>query len=167
MRKPVQFAGLVALALALTMPLLAKGEGPVVWRKVPMALLRVDDEAPKTWQVYRAEKRKQSLLVQIGARFLVLDIEARRVYELAERTMTRKDDSSVEWNDAPEPAPNAAADPAGPAKKKGEPARLELPSEDWTMRDVGPMMRIRLRLSTEGREFDIQIPIQPDLRQFY
>jgi hypothetical protein len=35
------------------------------------------------------------------------------------------------------------------------------------MRDVGPMLRITFTLTAEGREFNLQLPIQPDLRKFY
>lgn len=150
-------------------------------------MLRVDDAPPKNWQVYRSEKRKQLLLVQIGARFLLADLESRRVYELAAHTFTRSKDA-LEWADpgdppATSPAAGVAATSAAPTSSAtsaakasvqrasgddaAKPAKLLLPSSDWSMRDVGPAMRIRFRLTDEGREFDIQFPIQPDLRQFY
>lgn len=149
-------------------------------------MLRVDDAPPKNWQVYRSEKRKQFLLVQIGARFLLADLESRRVYELAAHTFTRTKDA-LEWADPGDPpavptaagvaATSAAPTSAAPAVKAGvqrgsgdnspKPAKLLLPSSDWSMRDVGPAMRIRFRLTDEGRDFDVQFPIQPDLRQFY
>jgi len=152
----------------------------VPWKPVAFALLRVDDAAPKNWQVYRSDKRKQFLLVQLGARFLLADLQSRRVYELAADTLTRVKDT-LEWTEPGDPpAPSSAADatvaaasakPAaaqrGSADEAAKPAKQLLPSSDWSMRDVGPAMRIRFRLTDEGREFDIQFPIQPDLRQFY
>jgi hypothetical protein len=149
----------------------------VVWKPVAMALLRVDDAPPKNWQVYRSDKRKQLILVQIGARFLLADLQARRVYELSADTLTRVKDT-LAWadpGDAPAPpaasvAPSSESQPDGsarPAAGSAKPAKQLLPSADWSMRDVGPAMRIRFRLIDEGREFDVQFPIQPDLRKFY
>ncbi|MGH9817745.1 MAG: hypothetical protein ACRD6I_16850, partial [Candidatus Acidiferrales bacterium] len=131
-----------------------------------------------------------SLLVQLGGRFLLLDVQAKRVYEIAPRTLARKGDT-LEWNDtgaadssgatrpsasagsgAPSRQASATSSTAGTERARSSAARdvpdkALLPSSGWSMRDVGPMLRIRIRLTDEGRNFDIQIPIQPDLRQFY
>ena len=40
-------------------------------------------------------------------------------------------------------------------------------TEDWLVRDVGPLKRIRVKLAAEGRFLEVQIPTQPDLRPFY
>jgi hypothetical protein len=170
----------LAVLAALATPVSAAQQQParVPWKPVAFAMLRVDDAPPKHWQVYRSEKRKQFLLVQIGARFLLADLESRRVYELAAHTFTRSKDA-LEWADPGDPPATSAAPTSSAAsvtKASGQrasgddspkPAKLLLPSSDWSMRDVGPAMRIRFRLTDEGREFDIQFPIQPDLRQFY
>jgi len=161
-------AGCGLLLAAVTVP--AQEASHVVWKRVEMALLRVDDSPPKNWQVFLAGKRKQLLLVQIGARFVMLDVGAKRVTELAPRTLRRMEDGTLQWDEAaadkaePQPAKSGASSEPQPGRL---PARQVLPSADWVMRDVGPMLRIRLRLTEEGRDFDIQIPIQPDLRQFY
>lgn len=179
---------LAACGAATGGPLNAQPESEprVLWMPIPMALLRIDDRPPKNWQVYGAEKRKHALLVQIGGRFLLLDVQAKRVYEIAPRTLTRTGET-LQWRDSTESARPAAKQPAlatprQPAESRGAtetsdvarrgaerelPDKALLPSSGWTMRDVGPMLRIRLRLTSEGRDFDIQIPIQPDLRQFY
>jgi hypothetical protein len=155
----------------------------VPWKPVAMALLRVDDAPPKNWQVYRSEKRKQFILVQMGARFLLADLESRRVFELAAHTLTRTKEA-LEWADPGDPPASPSANSAAPAAStasaakpasvqrasqpdSAKPAKLLLASSDWSMRDVGPAMRIRFRLTDEGRDFDVQFPIQPDLRQFY
>ncbi len=191
-----RFQSLALLAACCAAPTSAQpqDDARVLWKPVPMALLRVDDRAPKNWHIYGAEKRKHALLVQIGGRFLLLDAQAKRVYEIAPRTLTRKDDT-LEWNDAGAAISAAARHPpvaadssgSGATSRQAAPAKAStgapepalsgaapelpdkalLPSSGWSMRDVGPMLRIRLRLTDEGRDFDIQIPIQPDLRQFY
>lgn len=189
-----RFPSLALLAVCCSAPTSAQpqDDARVLWKPVPMALLRVDDRAPKNWHIYGAEKRKHWLLVQLGGRFLLLDVQAKRVYEIAPRTLTRKGDT-LEWNDAGDsagatrPAADAGSDGSGAGPRQAAdaksataatapalsgrgrdlPDRTLLPSSGWSMRDVGPMLRIRLRLTAEGRDFDIQIPIQPDLRQFY
>ncbi|MGH9861024.1 MAG: hypothetical protein ACRD5F_13470 [Candidatus Acidiferrales bacterium] len=174
-----RFPSLALLAVCCAAPTSAQpqDDARVIWKPVPMALLRVDDRAPKNWHIYGAEKRKHSLLVQLGGRFLLLDVQAKRVYEIASRNLTRKNDT-LEWNDAdgsgaasPQAADTksstAATGPALPGAARELPDKALLPSSGWSMRDVGPMLRIRLRVTDEGRNFDIQIPIQPDLRQFY
>jgi hypothetical protein len=176
----LRYLASLALLAGAAIPVAAAPQQParVPWKPVAFAMLRVDDAPPKNWQVYRSEKRKQFLLVQIGARFLLADLGSRRVYELAAHTFTRSKDA-LEWADPGDPPATSAApaSPATPAAKasvqrasgadSAKPAKLLLPSSDWSMRDVGPAMRIRFRLTDEGRDFDIQFPIQPDLRQFY
>lgn len=168
MRKNRHSRWIIALALfggSLVGTLAAHQDAPVRWKPVAMALLRVDDAPPKNWQVYRSEKRKQLILVRIGARFLLLDLQSRRAYELAARTLVRKQEA-LEWNDPGEPAQSASSAQAA-RDESAKPDKLLVPSSDWSMRDVGPAMRIRFRLTDEGRDFDVQFPIQPDLRQFY
>lgn len=145
---------------------LAAQEAAVAWKPVAMAMLRVDDHPAKTWRVYRAEKRKNSLLVQLGARFLMLDVEARTVHELDPTTLARKDDL-LEWHDRAKPAQSNESAKRGDSSPAKLPAKKLLPSTGWTMRDVGPMLRITFTLTAEGREFNLQLPIQPDLRKFY
>ena len=164
------FRWLTALALLACLTALgdANPQDPrVLWKPVAMALLRVDDSPPKNWQVFRSDKRKQFILVQMGARFLLLDLQARRIYELSPRTLTRKNDV-LEWTDPGDtPSAQPASNVPATAEEKARPDKALLPSSDWSLRDVGPAMRIRFRLTDEGREFDVQFPIQPDLRQFY
>lgn len=190
----VRVLSLALLAVCGAAPASAQpqDDARVLWKPVQMALLRVDDRAPKNWHIYGAEKRKHSLLVQIGGRFLLLAVQAKRVYEIAPRTLTRKGDT-LEWNDAAHsagtarplaasgsdgseagPRQAASANPSTGATEsalsgaaRDVPDKALLPSSTWSMRDVGPMLRIRFRLTDEGRDFDIQVPIQPDLRQFY
>lgn len=156
----------VALA-ACGSPVAATQEATVTWKPVTLAMLRVDDKPAKTWQVYRAEKRRQFVLVQIGARFLMLDVGARTVHELAPATLTRKD-NLLEWQDVHDSAESSPAETKGTdTATSNDSAKKLLPSAGWTMRDVGPMLRITFRLTAEGREFNVQLPIQPDLRKFY
>ncbi len=170
MRRSAHFRAVLGLALLMELGVPPRAAAPerVAWKPIAMAVLRVDDAPPKIWQIYCSGKRKHLLLVQMGARFLLLDLQARAVYELAARTLARQNDT-LQWTEPAEP-PAAAHPPAGDAREgddSAKPDKLLLPSSGWSMRDVGPAMRIRFRLTDEGREFDVQFPIQPDLRKFY
>ncbi|HEX2712196.1 MAG TPA: hypothetical protein VHM88_08240 [Candidatus Acidoferrales bacterium] len=119
----------------------------IVWKPLERATLRIDDRPVKIWNVYGAEKKEHLILVQLGQRFLLLDTRARQIFELEPASLERKDKDLL-WHEADKPA---------------EP----LPTGDWTVRDVGPARRIRAKLTAEGRALDVQVPIKPDLRQWY
>jgi hypothetical protein len=42
-----------------------------------------------------------------------------------------------------------------------------LPTDGWSVRDVGPAELIRLKLSDYGTMLQIELPHAPDLRAFY
>jgi hypothetical protein len=46
-------------------------------------------------------------------------------------------------------------------------ASHEIPSTDWSERDVGPAEAIKLTLGDYGRVLEVQLPHMPDLRAFY
>jgi len=120
----------------------------IVWKPLENAVLRIDDRPAKTWNVYRAEKKAHLVLVQLGRRFLMLDIRAQEIFELDPAKLERTKNKTLLWREADKPS-------------------KPLPTADWTVRDVGPAKRIRTKLSAEGRVVDLQVPIRPDLRQFY
>ncbi len=119
----------------------------IVWKPVANALLRIDDRPAKLWNVYRAEKKDHLLLVELGRRFLMLDLRDREIYELDPARLERKDKLLL-WNGADKP---------------GKP----LPTADWLVRDAGRARRIRAKLSSEGRVLEVQLPRLPDLRSLY
>ena len=119
----------------------------IAWKPLGNAVLRIDDRPAKTWNVYRAEKKDHLVLVQLGRRFLMFDTRERQIFELDPTKLERKDKDLL-WHEADKPS-------------------KPLPTADWTVRDVGPARRIRAKLSAEGRVLDVQVPIKPDLRQFY
>ncbi len=119
----------------------------IVWKPVERAVLKVDDRPARIWNVYRAEKKDHLVLVQLGRRYLMLDYRAKEIYELDLAKLERKDKELL-WYEADKPA-------------------KPLSTADWSVRDTGPLRRIRATLSDEGRVLEVQVPIQPDLRQFY
>lgn len=82
-------AGLQVLA-AMTVAVRAPAAERIVWKPVEAAVLKVDDRPAKSWEVYRAEKKEHLLLVQLGARFLMLDTKAHEIYELDPQRLQRK-----------------------------------------------------------------------------
>jgi hypothetical protein len=115
----------------------------IVWKPITAVILRIDDRAPKLWNIYKPDK-KDMLLVQLGERFLMLDVKEQRVYELDPKKIGHKGKELI-WNEADKPA---------------EP----LPTEDWLVREVGPARRIRVKLSGEGRVLNIEVGLAPDER---
>ncbi len=130
------------MAAAIPAPV-ARAAEKIVWKPLEAVILRIDDRAPKLWNVYKPDK-KDMLLVQLGSRFLMLDVREKRVYELDPQRLERKGRELV-WNEADKP-------------------ENPMPTEDWLVREVGPARRVRVKLSSEGRVFDLQIALPPDQR---
>ena len=119
----------------------------IVWKPIPQVVLRIDEQAPKIWNVYRTGKKADPLLLQIGARMLVIYIHNQEVYEIKLEQVDHKGVDLL-WREADKP-------------------EKPVPTSDWSTRDVGSAWRIRLKLSAEGRMVDLQIPQLPDLRGLY
>ena len=119
----------------------------IVWKPLDRVLLKVDEKPARIWSVYHVDKKDNLLLVALGRRYLLLDIREHQIYELDPAKLERRDKDLL-WREADRPA-------------------KPLPTDDWTVRDVGPARRIRAKLASEGRVLEVQVPIQPDLRQFY
>lgn len=135
----------------------------VTFKPVEFAVLKIDERPARIWDVYLSEKRKELILVRLGLRFLLLDVQARELFELAPEALQEKDKMLV-WNET-ERAPGGET---GERKTEiAQPAKRLLASEEWTIRNVGPARRIRVRIRDEGRLLEIQLPITPDLRRLY
>ena len=119
----------------------------IVWKPIPQVVLRIDDQAPKIWNVYRTGKKADPLLLQIGARLLVIYVHNQEVYEIQPEHVDHKG-TELLWREADRP-------------------EKPLSTSDWSTRDVGSAWRIRVKLAAEGRMVDLQIPQLPDLRGLY
>jgi hypothetical protein len=117
---------------------------PVAWKPVTEAILRVDDQPVKNWNVYWQSKKGDPLLLQIGDRFLLIRVRERKVFDLGSAKIEHKGKELL-WDPADLPA---------------EP----LASADWLIKDVGFAYRINMRLVAENRVFDLQLPHPMDLR---
>jgi hypothetical protein len=121
--------------------------GKLVWKPEAAAQLKVAGHSQKIWNVYRVDKNKDVVLVQIWKRYLLLDIKQRTVYELL------PSDLQKQGNNFSSGAP-------------GEQGRL-IPSSTWVERDIGPAELVRLKLLDYGQILELQLPHPLDLRAVY
>ncbi len=120
-----------------------------LWKSVGRAQLKLEDKTPLTWNVYQTEKKKQAnlVLVQLGRRYVALDIKGKVAYYVFPSDLQAK----------------------GPDFESGDlfvQSRV-MPTTAWTVRDVGPAEMIKLTLGDYGRALDVELPHMPDLRAFY
>ena len=143
----MQTAIVSALILFSALPQPVPQDKKAVWKPVQFAIVRFNDEAPQTWNIYHSEKR-DALLVKIWKRFLYLDLKGGEVYEVDPQTVKPQGDN-VEWS-----LTDLPSDP------------IEI--SDWKMRDVGLMVRrVRFRFGKTGHYLDINLPLKPDGKPAY
>ena len=135
----------VLLFLQVAGPCRAANKDQVVWKQIPDAILQVDGRAPKIWNLWRAGKRDDPLLLQLGSRSLVIYVRSKEVYEIKPEQLRRKGEDLL-WRETDKP-------------------NKPLATSDWSTKDVGSASRLQLKLADEGRLIDIQIPQMPDLRR--
>jgi hypothetical protein len=109
-----------------------------IWKPVAFAIVKFNDEAPKSWNIYHTEK-KGLLLVHLWKRYLLVDMKEQEVYEIDPQTVKPRGEG-VEWS---------------PADKPEQP--LETP--EWKTRDVGSMQLVKFRLGKDGHILQLQIPL--------
>ena len=117
-----------------------------VWKSVEFAIVKFNDEAPKSWSMYHIEK-KGLLLVRLWKRYLLVNVKDEQTYEIDPQTVKLAGEN-VEWSLADKPS---------------EP--LETP--DWKTRDVGPMEQVSFRLGKGGSILQLQIPLKMNGQPMY
>jgi len=125
------------------------------WKTLDQAQVKLDDKTPLAWNVYQPDKKDKKsakkasnlVLLLLGHRYLLLDLEGRLAYEVPRESLQAR---GTDFESADPPSD----------------ARL-IPSADWTLRDVGPAELIHLTLEDYGRALQVSIPHPPDLRPFY
>ncbi|HEX8872668.1 MAG TPA: hypothetical protein VF758_07885 [Candidatus Acidoferrum sp.] len=118
----------------------------LTWRSLEFAIVKFNDDAPNSWNIYHSEK-KGVLLVRVWKRYLLVKVADEEAYDLDPQKITVKSDS-VEWSlsDVPE---------------------KPIDTPDWKQRNVGPMERVRFRLGKGGHFLELQIPLGPNGRPIY
>jgi len=126
----------------LFLPRLAAGqtEAPkkVTWKSVVFAIVRFNDQAPNSWNIYHSEK-KGILLVRLWKRYMLVKIQDEEVYDIDPQKITVHGDSA-EWSYADIP---------------------EKPIEivEWKERNIGSMQRVTFRFGKNGHVLELQIPL--------
>jgi hypothetical protein len=106
---------------------------------LPFAIVRYNDDAPKSWNVYRGE-RKGIYLVRLWKRYLLIDTNSQSVFEIDPCAV------NVEGENAELAAANIPAEP------------IEV--SEWKSKDAGPVLRHRFRFGPTGNYLELQIPLQ-------
>ena len=127
---------------ALAERLSAKSK-PVAWKVIDDALLRVNGSPVKDWGVYQAGRKTDPLLLQMGNRFLLVEIHERRLFELDPSKIEHKAGELV-WDPADCPA-------------------TPLVTSDWVEHDVGGAFQIGAKIDSESRSLDLQLPHPPNI----
>jgi hypothetical protein len=109
------------------------------WRSLPFAIVRYNDDAPKSWNVYRGE-HKGVYLVRLWKRYLLIDTTSQSAFEIDPATV------KVEGENAELAAADVPAEP------------IEI--SEWKSRDSGPVLRHRFRFGPTGNYLELQIPLQ-------
>jgi len=116
------------------------------WKSLPFAIVRYNDDAPKSWNVYHGD-RKGIYLVRLWKRYLLIDTDSQSAFEI--------DPGKVKVEG--ENAELAAAD------VPGEP----IETSEWKSRNAGPVLRHRFRFGQSGNFMELQIPVLPNGKPAY
>jgi len=138
------------LALTLTFAAAVHAQtanaGKQTWKPVAFAIVKYNDDAPKSWNLYHTEK-KGLLLLHLWKRYLLVDTKEEEVYDIDPATV-KETGNNVEFD--------MAAKPSEPIE-----------SGEWKMRDVGPTRRVRFKLGKNGSVVELQIPLQVNGKPVY
>jgi len=144
LRITISVLGLLALAhSALAQADAAK---KLTWHPLEFAIVRFNEAAPNSWNIYHSEK-KGVLLVRLWKRYLLVNVSDEEVYDIDPQKIKVSGDS-VEWSYADIPD-----------------KPIETP--DWKERNMGPVERVRFRLGKDGHYLELQIPLGPNGRPIY
>src|SRR5258707_2510635 len=146
--REVKITGLVtarvlgAVLVLLLVPCLAaaQAEAPkkVTWKSVEFAILRFNDQAPNSWNIYHSEK-KGILLVRLWKRYILVKIQDEEVYDIDPQKITVHGDSA-EWSYADIPE---------------EPIEIL----EWKERNICSMQRVTFPFGKNGHVLALQISL--------
>lgn len=124
----------------------AGAEKKAVWKPVPFAILKFNEAAPKSWNMYHTEKRGV-LLIRIWKRYLLLDMEEAEVYDVDPEKIKAQGENVECSSDAISDNPVTIS--------------------EWKQRGVGQLERIRFRFGKDGHYLEVQLPLRPDGKSLY
>jgi len=140
------------LLLMFATPALGQNPSPadaskkLIWHTLEFAIVRFNDTAPNSWNIYHSEK-KGVLLVRLWKRYLLVNVQDQEVFDIDPQKIKVTGDS-VEWSMADVP-------------------EKPIDTPDFLERNVGSMERVRFRLSKNGHFLELQIPLGPNGRPIY
>jgi hypothetical protein len=136
----------LSLFFFATIAAVAQKSATQKWKTLPFAIVRYNDDAPKSWNVYRGD-RKGIYLVRLWKRYLLVDTDSQSVFEI-DPSKVRSTGEEVEL---------ASADiPADP-----------IDTTEWKTKNSGPVLRHRFRFGQTGNFMELQIPVMPNGRPAY
>ena len=118
----------------------------VTWKSVEFAIVRFNDQAPNSWNIYHSA-RKGVLLVRLWKRYILVKVQDEEVYDIDPQKIAVHGDS-VEWSYADIP---------------DKPIEVE----EWKERNIGNMQRITFRFGKNGHVMELQIPLGPTAEPIY
>jgi hypothetical protein len=127
------------LIFCTTQSLIAQQSSKQQWKTLPFAIVRYNDDAPKSWNVYLGD-RKGIYLVRLWKRYLLIDTDSQNVFEIDPAKIKIEGENVVlATSDIPE-----------------EPIEIS----EWKTRNSGPVLRHRFRFGQTGNFMELQIPVQ-------
>jgi hypothetical protein len=144
-KRPQWLLWLVLAMLAVLEPLVpaaqltAQQKSKQQWKPLPFAIVRYNDDAPKSWNVYHGD-RKGIYLVRLWKRYLLIDTDSQNAFEIDPATV------KVQGEQAELAASDIPAEP--------------IETSEWKSRDAGPVVRHRFRFGKTGNYLELQIPLQ-------
>jgi hypothetical protein len=137
----------LVLLLVIGIAIGAAGQADkVTWKSVQFAIVRYNDDAPASWNMYHGDK-KGRLLLRLWRRYLLVSVQDQEVYEIDPGKVKVQGDSA-EWSPS-----DVSSDP--------------IETSEWKVRDIGPMQRVRFRFGSSGNFLDIQLPLLPNGKPAY
>jgi hypothetical protein len=135
-------SGILASAALLAVFVLLAPAGArdkkLIWKPVNQALLKLNNHAVKTWNVFQPDKNRNLVLVQVLNGWYILNLKQKRAYKVE-----RKDFESRGEN------------LAGPAPDKDTPV---VKTEGWDSHDIGPAQQITIKFADNGDVLAIELP---------
>ena len=117
-----------------------------LWKAVPFAIVKFNEEAPQSWNLYHSEKRGL-LLFRLWKRYMLIDLNEEEVFDIDPQKIKQQGDD-IEWNLSETP---------------DQPIEIS----EWKTRGVGNLERIRFRFGKNGHFLELQIPLRPDGKSLY
>jgi hypothetical protein len=135
---PGRFVFIVLVLGIVTCSSLAIAGEKSVWKPVQFAILRYNDDAPASWNIYHGEKRGV-LLVRLWKRYMLVNVQEQEVYDIDPEKIKAQGEN-VEWSQSDIPD-------------------QPIETTEWKVRDVGPVQRVKFRFGKAGNFVDIQLPL--------